>query len=146
MKKHLLFAAAFLTLTVGLQAQNAPTATASSEQTDKTPAAYAVDGKANTRWSSKFADNQWLCVDLGSDKTVTGVKIVWETAFGKEFKIQVSADGKTWTDAFEQKDGKGKTETITFSQPQTGRYVRMLGLKRGTPYGFSIFEFAVLTK
>ena len=44
--------------------------------------------------------------------------------------IQVSEDGKTWADAFVQKDGRGGAEGLTFA-PVKGRYVRMYGTKRG---------------
>src|ERR1700761_5826637 len=42
------------------------TATASSLENASFPASNAVDGNTGTRWSSAFADPQWLAVDLGS--------------------------------------------------------------------------------
>ncbi|MET9943035.1 discoidin domain-containing protein, partial [Streptomyces halstedii] len=38
--------------------------TASSEENYGTPATAAVDGNANTRWSSAASDPQWIRVDL----------------------------------------------------------------------------------
>ena len=49
-------------------AQGRP-ATASSTENATFPASAAVDGNAGTRWSSAFADPQWLQVDLGATAT-----------------------------------------------------------------------------
>jgi hypothetical protein len=72
-------------------------ASASTEDASNT-AANATDGNPNTRWSSEYADNQWIQVDLGSSHTVDRVAVVWEQAYPKTYVIQVSEDGKTWTD------------------------------------------------
>lgn len=106
----------------------------------------ATDGDMSTRWSSNFSDDEWICLNLGSEKTVTGVELCWETAFGKEYKIQVSLDGKSWTDAYVQNDGKGGTESIAFAKPVKAKFVRLLGVKRGTEYGYSLYEFNAKTK
>ena len=45
-------------------------ATASSTENASFPASNAVDGNTGTRWSSAFADPQWLQVDLGSSQTI----------------------------------------------------------------------------
>ena len=153
MIKSILFAAAFCA-GVALSAQTAAPAaapgagkaTASSSEKDQFKPEFAIDGKLGTRWSSKFSDDQWLCLDLGSAKTITGAKLNWEGAYGKEYKLQVSDDGQNWTDAFVQKDGKGKKEEIKFDAPRTGRYFRLLGIKRGTKYGDSLLEIQVRTK
>ena len=53
-----------------------------------TPAASAVDGNTGTRWSSAYADPQWIYVDLGQTASVTRVVLQWETAYGTAFQIQ----------------------------------------------------------
>ncbi len=121
------------------------TATASSVESDDYAAKNAVDGKADTRWSSSFNDDQWLQVDLGSPQKIEKITILWEPAYASEYKLQASDDGKEWKDLVWVKDGKGGEETHTFS-PVTTRYVRMLGIKRGTEWGFSIFEFRVFAE
>ncbi|XVV08819.1 discoidin domain-containing protein [Actinoplanes sp. CA-131856] len=74
------------------------TATASSSESSN-PAANVTDGNPRTRWaSSEYADNQWIQVDLGATGTFGQVKLAWETAYAKDFVIQASADGETWTD------------------------------------------------
>ncbi|GAA0398338.1 hypothetical protein GCM10009530_57520 [Microbispora corallina] len=126
----------------GNAALNRP-ATASSTENAGTPASAAVDGDAGTRWSSAASDPQWLQVDLGSAKSVCKVVLTWETAYGKAFQIQVSADGSSWSPVYSTTSGTGGTQTLTVSG--TGRYVRVYGTARGTGYGYSLWEFAVFT-
>ena len=56
-------------------------ATASSAESASFPASAAVDGNTGTRWSSAFADPQWLQVDLGSSQTICQVTLNWEAAY-----------------------------------------------------------------
>jgi beta-glucosidase len=126
----------------GNSAQGHP-ATASSTENSGTPASSAVDGNTGTRWASAFADPQWLQVDLGSSQQVCGVDLNWETARAATFKIQISPDGTTWTDASPVTTGTDGVQTVTVNA--TGRYVRMYGLTRTTQYGYSLWEFVVHT-
>ncbi|SEF21426.1 Glycosyl hydrolases family 2, sugar binding domain [Amycolatopsis pretoriensis] len=66
---------------------------------DGNPPERAFDGDPNTRWTSAYDDNQWLQVDLGAATAFEKVVLTWETAYAATFKIQVSQDGDTWTDA-----------------------------------------------
>lgn len=112
-----------------------------SSVADDTLAANVADGDANTRWSSAYTDNEWIYVDLGSTKRLTGVKLNWEAAFGKSYKIQVSNDASNWIDVYSTTNGVGGVEQISFTS--TGRYVRMLGVQRATAYGYSLLEFEI---
>lgn len=116
-------------------------ATASSTENTGTPASAAVDGDAGTRWSSAATDPQWLRIDLGATSTVSQVVLNWESAYAKAFKIQTSADGTTWADAYATTTATGGTQTLAVNG--TGRYVRMYGTARATQYGFSLWEFQV---
>ncbi|MEU9889398.1 discoidin domain-containing protein [Sphaerisporangium sp. NPDC051011] len=116
-------------------------ATASSTEGAAWAASAAVDGDLDTRWASAFSDPQWLQVDLGATATVNQVVLRWETAYGKAFKIQLSTDGTSWTDAYSTTTGTGGTQTLAVSG--SGRYVRMYGTARGTGYGYSLWEFQV---
>ena len=116
-------------------------ATASSTENAGTPASAAVDGDATTRWSSAFSDPQWLQVDLGASEPVCGVALTWEAAYATAYKIQVSADGSTWTDVYSTTTSTGGTQNLDVTG--TGRYVRVYATARATQYGDSIFEFAV---
>ncbi len=113
-----------------------------SSTTEGTPAMVA-DGKEDTRWSSAYRDNEWIYVDLGSVRSVGGVRLNWEASYGKEYKIQLSNDARHWEEAYSTKDGIGGVETITFPE-KDARYVRMFGFKRGWWYGYSLWSFDVL--
>jgi uncharacterized protein YceK len=139
--------AAYTAVTVGqaraasaLLSQGKPT-TASSVENTGTPASAAVDGNTGTRWSSAFADPQWLQVDLGGTATIDQVVLNWEPAYAKAFQIQVSADAANWTSVYSTTTGTGGTQTLNVNG--TGRYVRMYGTARATAYGYSLWEFQV---
>ena len=118
-------------------------ATASSLENASFPASAAVDGNTGTRWSSAFSDPQWLEVDLGASQTICEVTLDWEAAYATAFQIQTSPDGTTWTTIYSTTTGTGGTQTLSVSG--TGRYVRMYGTARATPYGYSLWEFGVYT-
>ncbi len=119
-------------------------ATASSTENAGSPASAAVDGNTGTRWSSAFSDPQWLQVDLGSSQDVCQVVLNWEAAYATAFQIQVSDTGTGgWRTIYSTTTGTGGVQTLNVSG--TGRYVRMNGTARSTPYGYSLWEFAVHT-
>ena len=117
-------------------------ATASSLEGAGYPASAAVDGSLTTRWSSAFADPQWLEVDLGATHTINQVVLSWENAYGKAFQIQTSTDNVNWTSILSITTGTGGTQTLNVSG--SGRYIRMYGTARGTGYGYSLWEFQVI--
>ncbi|MFJ7203445.1 discoidin domain-containing protein [Streptomyces sp. NPDC098789] len=140
--------AALLMLLPATAAQAAPTllsqgkpATASSIEGAGTPASAAVDGDNNTRWSSQFADPQWIQVDLGAPAQLSQVVLRWEAAYGKAYRIELSTDGANWSTAYTTAAGTGGVQTHDLSG--TARYVRVYGTQRGTGYGYSLFEFQV---
>ncbi|MFC9398166.1 glycosyl hydrolase family 8 [Streptomyces sp. NPDC057027] len=138
-----------LPLTVMPQAQAADglvsggkAVTASSVETSAFGPGLAVDGSTATRWASvEGVDPQWIRIDLGANHTISRVKLDWEAAYGKAYRIQTSTDGTTWTDVYSTTAGDGATDDLTVSG--SGRYVRMYGTGRGTPYGYSLWEFEV---
>ncbi len=117
--------------------------TSSGDESAELAAARAVDGDTQTRWASARTDSQWLCLDLGQPRPVSGVRLLWEAACAREYKIQVSLDGRQWQDVLHQRDGKGGDVSHAFA-PATARYVRLLGIKRATTYGYSLWEFSAL--
>ncbi|WP_379535701.1 poly(ethylene terephthalate) hydrolase family protein [Nonomuraea purpurea] len=115
--------------------------TASSVENATTPAAAAVDGNATTRWATAFSDPQWLQVDLGASATLSQAVLNWEAAYARAFQIQTSGDGVTWTTVYSTTAGTGGTQTLSLTG--TGRYVRLYGTTRATPYGYSLWEFQI---
>ena len=76
--------------------QLAPVAAVASPA-PKQPASRAIDNNTGTRWESAFSDPQWIYVDLGAVKKVTEVKIDWQHAAAKDYRIDVSNDAVTWS-------------------------------------------------
>ena len=105
-------------------------------------AARAFDGDALSRWASSWTDNQSLTVDLGSARTVGRVILRWELAYASAYRIETSTDGTTWTTAWSTAAGNGGTDNDAFT-PRNARYVRLVGVRRATSYGYSLYEMEV---
>jgi beta-glucanase (GH16 family) len=99
----------------------------------------AVDGNINTRWSSAFSDPQWIRVDLGADYNINRVKITWETAAGRDYIVQVSNDTINWSPLRTVTTNNVLVNDYT-GLTGHGRYLRIYGTARTTPYGYSILE------
>jgi beta-mannanase len=122
-------------------ASNKPV-TASSTEAGSNIASYAVDNSYTTRWSSAYADPQWITVDLGANYNVNRVKVTWEAAYARNYSIQYSTNNSTWTTA------RSISNNATLTNDNTGltgtaRYVRIYGTTRATTYGYSIFALEV---
>jgi hypothetical protein len=80
----------------------AGTATASSAAPGK-EAKYTTDGDPATRWAVSTSDrpraDSWLAVDLGTPQTFDRVRLSWEAAAGRKYRIETSPDGVAWTPA-----------------------------------------------
>ena len=100
----------------------------------------AIDGNMSTRWASQQKDPQWIYFDFGKKVSFDFVNIIWEAAYGEVYDIQVSNDAKKWKTVAQIKDGDGNEDKIYIGK-QKKRYVRIYGIKRGTNWGYSIFEF-----
>ena len=102
----------------------------------------AVDSDGDSRWGSEFSDPQWIAIDLGKTVKVSRVVLSWEDAYATDYSIQVSPDGKSWTDVYHTTSGRGETEEIKFT-PTDARWVRMFGTKRATQFGYSLFSYEI---
>ncbi len=121
------------------------TAVASSEEGAGRTASSAVDGNLETRWASEpGVDPQWIYVDLGKTYHINKVVLKWEEAFAKGYQVYVSNDGRYWTNIYSTSYGRGGTNTIDTAAQ--GRYVLLYGNRRGTSYGYSLWEFEVYGK
>ncbi len=113
----------------------------SSVETSGLEGDKAVDGSMGTRWSSLFSDPQWITIDLGSTVHIDHVLLQWEAAYGKEYYIQVSNDNSAFDNVYHETAGNGGVDSIGVGRD--ARYVKMLGIQRGTQYGYSLYEFEV---
>jgi len=118
-------------------------------------ASNAFDGNAGTRWESNSTDSQYIMVDLGSVQSIDRIRLLWETAMGKDFTLDISAvtaapSDASWTNVVsgtwvtaKAVTGNASTTNDYSGLGKSGRYVRMRGTARGTGYGYSLFEFAI---
>ncbi len=87
-------------------------------------------------------DPGWIYIDLGATATVHSVMLQWDPAYASAYQLQVSSNATTWTTIYSTTTSTGFKQTIN-GLNGTGRYVRMYGTARGTPYGYSLWEFQV---
>lgn len=120
----------------------ATTATSSSVYQNN-PGTYgplkAIDG-TSTRWSSSVPTDtapQWLQLDFGSSQPIEGVSFVNEGGYtAKDFSIDYSDNGVDWTSAYSTTNNNNQSNTIKFSSPVNGRYMRLYVTTSGAPtYG-----------
>lgn len=167
-KNFTLLLGAFFMLAASSQAANVALGKKVYASSNQQPPELAVDDNLGTRWESKASDgdNQWFYVDLEKGTIIDHLKIVWEGAYGKHYKIHVADeitaemalkltdDDKTndfatgWTEIAEVNktlSGFPASETIAVSTTDvvTARYVAVELIERGSPYGFSFWEFGV---
>lgn len=112
---------------------------ASSEESSEYSVSKLADNDLNTRWSSRFSDDQYVQFDLGQKTEIAGLTLFWEAAFAAKYKIFISNDKQTWTKVYEEDFGDGNIDRIFFKKSRA-RYVRLVFLKRGTAWGYSLFE------
>jgi hypothetical protein len=74
------------------------------------PPRCTIDGNAGTRWASKFEDGAWIQYDFVRKTQIGYMKLAWENSYGKEYALQISDDGATWSQLRYVSAGKGGTE------------------------------------
>ncbi len=124
-----------------LLSRGAAVKASSTEKTGVEPV-NVVDGDLSTRWSSQFSDPQWIYIDLGKVSNIRVIRLQWEAAYGKEYKIEISNDALNWKTIKEIKEDSGGTQNIWLKDTQA-RYVRLYGVSRATEWGYSLWEFEI---
>lgn len=99
----------------------------------------AVDDQTSTRWSSLFEDHQWWQVDFGQPHQLHNIVIHWEDAFAASYRVKVSDDGQTWDPVLHERTGAPGVHRISFDS-RPARFVRIECERRGTEWGFSIYD------
>nr|WP_063818085.1 ThuA domain-containing protein [Herbidospora sakaeratensis] len=124
-----------------LLSRGRPVTVSSVEPNSAHAGANAVDGNTATRWGSAYADPQWITVDLGQTRTISRVRLQWEAAYGRQYRVETSPDNTTWTTVSTQTASDGGVDDLTVAG--TGRYVRVYGTQRATAWGYSLWELDV---
>lgn len=118
------------------------TVTASSVSGDNTPE-KAADGNLDTRWQANWGASQWLQLDMGKVSKVGGVRLNWEPAYGKGYKVLVSSDGSNFTTVATITDGDGAVDEIFFDAVDA-QYIKLEFTELGSQYGYSLYEVGVM--
>jgi len=89
-----------------------------------------MDNNLNTRWSAE-GYGEWIQYNLGTQKTVSSVKIAWYRGDKRwtKFDIKVSANGTSWTTVISQRTSSGTSkqlEAYNFNSTSC-QYVRITG-------------------
>lgn len=103
----------------------------------------AVDGNEKTRWETEYFDPQWLYVDLGVETEIRTVGFMWEGAYASRYYIQISNDAEQWETVAYVTARSKQTVRIILDKIYKTRFVRMYGTRRGTNYGYSLYEIGV---
>jgi len=103
----------------------------------------AIDRDMSTRWSSEWSDPQWLEIDLGDCTEILGLILKWENASGKNYSVLLSENGSEWQEVYNTTEGDGRTDIIYFNKTNA-RFLKIDLKKRGTTYGYSLYEVAIL--
>lgn len=84
--------------------------------------------------------------DYGKPTAMNHVRLKWETAHGKDYRIQTSNDNEVWSTVATVTDGDGGDDVVWFPRT-TARLVRLYGDHRGgveeNLWGFSLFDMEV---
>ncbi|MET7294143.1 beta-N-acetylglucosaminidase domain-containing protein [Streptomyces griseoloalbus] len=111
----------------------------SADETPDFPASAANDGDPATRWSSPVDDDAWWQVDLEHPVRLGKVALHWQEAYPSAYRVEVSADGRTWRTAATVRDGRGGRETVRMDERDV-RHLRVRGEERATRYGYSLWS------
>ncbi|GGJ89463.1 hypothetical protein GCM10011583_21090 [Streptomyces camponoticapitis] len=114
-------------------------ASSSGDETPAFPAGAAGDGDPATRWSSPAEDGAWWQVELAEPVRLGQVVLNWQDAYASAYRVQVSADGRSWRDATRVADGRGGRESVRMDAKET-RFVRIQGERRATRFGYSLWS------
>lgn len=103
-------------------------------------ATNANNGNLNDSWTGATTNNEWIQVNLGTSKTMNRLVIKWGSTYATQYKIQVSDDGTTYTDAYTETAGNGGTDDISFTVV-TKKYVELLFTAKSGASGVNMKEF-----
>lgn len=125
--------------TAGPDLLRTATASSSGDETADFPASDAADGDGKTRWSSPAEDDAWWQAELPAPARVGQVVLTWQDAYASRYRVQVSADGRTWRTAATVGHGGGGRESVRMDAKDT-RFIRIQGDGRATEYGYSLWS------
>jgi endoglucanase Acf2 len=103
---------------------------------------HLAPGSVMQRDTAHFA-----IIDLGQKYPLSDVKLTWEAAYAKDYSVQVSDDGLSWTTVYSitnyLKPPSGLADINLTGKGYAGRYVKLVMTRRSGQYGYSLFEMQV---
>ncbi|MBD8501160.1 discoidin domain-containing protein [Paenibacillus arenosi] len=117
--------------------------TCSSEETSIFTKENVNNGVEGTRWGSVVgSDEEWICIDLLEQTEVQRVVLNWES-HAQSYTIDISDDNVNWQTVVTNDNGVGGVEEFNNLKDIRCRYIKMNGRKRGTTWGYSLWDFEV---
>lgn len=131
---------------------------ASSQERGEGNAEHLIDGDPSTIWHSMYSVTvaqypHWVDFDAGTSKKIKGFTYLprqdGSNGHIKAYKIQLSMDGKNWSEAVAEGEfDKGRNlKTISLTKPIEARYIRFTAISAQNGQDFaSGAEFVVLAE
>jgi beta-galactosidase len=118
---------------------------ASSEESDKgNTADNLADGDSSTRWCASGGElPQWVSINLGKKKAVKKAVITWECDGAYGYKIEGSADGRSWKMFADRRKNKKAAQKTTDKLEGEAQYVRVTVTRTPPEKWASIFEVEI---
>ena len=108
-------------------------------------AELAMDGDKSSYWQSR-EDKAVITFKLPQKRTIGGLQLLWLDNYAKSYSIDISKDGKSWTEAFKTKKGNGNKDWVYFSAKPV-KYIRVNCLKPSKKSGgFQLAEIELKSK
>ncbi len=110
------------------------------------PAEYAFDGDTNTRWSSEFADSQWIAASFDREVSVETIALRWETARSRDFAVDLEVAEGAWEEVADRLDRPDRdlVDVLVLATPRGARGLRIRCKRRATEWGNSLWEVTVM--
>jgi NedA-like, galactose-binding domain len=99
----------------------------------------AIDGRADTWWTSGSGGSQWLAVDLDAVTTVRRVNVRWGAARATDWWIETSNDLMTWTRVWPAGAGASGDQNVTLTA--TGRHIAVVARAGSDPLRYQLASF-----
>jgi len=85
-------------------------------------------------------------VDLGEERSISAVTVLWWKAYAKDYTVEVSSNGQSWHEVARvmgRNNWRGDMDVLRF-KPVKARFVRLHFTKRAVTWqAYTVFEFGV---
>lgn len=85
-----------------------------------------ADGWSFNYWTVPRT-NAIFTLDLENESEISEIQLTWGIDYADSYKIDISADGENWVNAFDVTDGMGDEEILKPSQCLKARYIKFYG-------------------